>query len=186
MPSQESRRRVVLVLGGVRSGKSRYAQQLAANSRRVAVIATAEGRDEEMRQRIASHRSERPAAWTTIEAAIELPAALATCDGEFDTILVDCLTLWASNLLEHEAQNLQRVLQHGEALAEALRRSEASVILVSNEVGSGIVPDNELGRLYRDVLGGINQRIAAVADEVVLLVAGCPLVIKQAREAVAQ
>jgi len=184
MHSQDSRRRVVLVLGGVRSGKSRYAQQLAACGGRVAVIATAEGRDEEMRQRIARHRNERPASWTTIEAPIELPSALTEAGGRFDTLLVDCLTLWASNLLEHAAGNTDRVFQYGQSLADALKHCHASVVLVSNEVGSGIVPDNELGRLYRDVLGGLNQRIATVADEVVLLVAGCPLVIKQAGEAV--
>ena len=186
MPSQESRRRVVLVLGGVRSGKSRFAQELAARGGRVAVIATAEGRDEEMRRRIANHRQQRPPSWTTIEAPIELPAALTGLGGKFDTILVDCLTLWASNLVEREERNVERVFQHSEALAEALLRCDASVVLVSNEVGSGIVPDNELARLYRDVLGAINHRIAAIADEVVLLVAGCPLVVKHAEEAVAR
>jgi len=186
MSPQDSRRRVVLVTGGVRSGKSRYAQELAASSDSVAVIATAEGRDEEMRLRIANHREQRPASWTTVEAPIDLPAALTDSGNKFDTILVDCLTLWASNLLEDERCSVERVLQHGEALVNALRTCRASVILVSNEVGSGIVPDNELSRVYRDALGGINQRIAAAADEVVLLVAGCPLVIKRAGEAVAQ
>ena len=186
MSPQQSRRRIVLVTGGVRSGKSRYAQELAASSGSVAVIATAEGRDEEMRLRIANHRKERPDSWATIEAPIDLPAALTDSGSRFDTILVDCLTLWASNLLEHEQGDVERVFQHGEALVKALRSCCASVILVSNEVGSGIVPDNELSRVYRDALGGINQRIAAAADEVVLLVAGCPLVIKRAQEAVAQ
>ena len=184
MPCEQSRPPVVLVLGGVRSGKSRYAQQLAARANRVAVIATAEGRDEDMQQRIAHHRKERPASWTTIEAPIDLPAALAGLDGTFDTVLVDCLTLWASNLLEREQGNLERVFQHTESLADSLRRCSASVILVSNEVGSGIVPDSELGRMYRDVLGVINQRIAAVADEVVLLVAGCPLSVKRTTETI--
>jgi adenosylcobinamide kinase / adenosylcobinamide-phosphate guanylyltransferase len=182
MPCEQSRPPVILVLGGVRSGKSRYAQQLAARGGRVALIATAEGRDEDMRQRIAHHRKERPASWTTIEAPIDLPGALNECGASFETIVVDCLTLWASNLLEREQGNLERVFQQTESLADSLHRCAASVVLVSNEVGSGIVPDNELGRVYRDVLGVINQRIAAVADEVVLLVAGCPVSIKRTTE----
>ena len=186
MPYEGSRPRVILVLGGVRSGKSRHAQDLAARGDRVAVIATAEGRDDDMRQRIARHRKERPASWMTVEAPIGLPAALSDVDGQFDTVLVDCLTLWASNLIEQEAGSTDRVFQHTQLLAETLRRCQATVILVSNEVGSGIVPDNELARQYRDVLGGINQRVAAIADEVVLMVAGCPLLIKQRAVAVAQ
>jgi len=185
MSSDDSRRRVVLVVGGVRSGKSRYAQERAKRGERVAVIATAEARDEDMRHRIERHRRERPSSWTTVEAPVALPQAIADCGQRFDTILIDCLTLWASNLLEHEAEQPDRVQGHVDRLCHALARASASVIVVSNEVGSGIVPDNELGRTYRDLLGGINQRVAAVADEVILLVAGCPMVIKQALETTA-
>jgi adenosylcobinamide kinase/adenosylcobinamide-phosphate guanylyltransferase len=184
MSAETSNGRVILILGGVRSGKSRYAQQLAAAGERVAFIATAEGRDEEMTQRIARHREERPSTWTTIEAPVEISEALLRLNGRFDTILIDCLTLWASNLMEREQQDAKRVAPHIDRLVRALQKVSCTVILVSNEVGSGIVPDNEMGRFYRDVLGNINQRVAAVADEVLLLVAGCPLVVKRAAETV--
>jgi adenosylcobinamide kinase/adenosylcobinamide-phosphate guanylyltransferase len=183
--SEQSTQKVVLVLGGVRSGKSRYAQELATRGGRVAFVATAEALDGEMRQRIQRHRDERPASWTTIEEPVRLEDAVGGCNGKFDTILIDCLTVWTANLMEHEAQDCDRVLAHGDRLAEVLRDTSCSVILVSNEVGSGIVPNNEMSRAYRDLLGGINQRVAAAADEVILLVAGCPLVIKQAAEAMA-
>jgi adenosylcobinamide kinase/adenosylcobinamide-phosphate guanylyltransferase len=175
---------VVLVLGGVRSGKSRYAQELAARGNRVAVVATAEACDDDMRRRIARHRAERPADWTTFEAPVNLEDMLLECGNQFDTILVDCLTVWTANVMQAEASDEGRVLARAKRLAEVLQSISASVILVSNEVGSGIHPDTEVGRRYRDLLGFTNQRIAAAADEVILLVAGCPLIVKQA--AVAQ
>ncbi|HZD31073.1 MAG TPA: bifunctional adenosylcobinamide kinase/adenosylcobinamide-phosphate guanylyltransferase [Candidatus Angelobacter sp.] len=168
------------MLGGVRSGKSRYAQQLAAVGERVAFIATAEGLDDDMRQRIARHREDRPASWTTIEAPLALEDALLQCGSDFDTILVDCLTVWTANLMQRAASGGDAPQAHAERLVQILHRIPASVILVSNEVGSGIVPDNELGRSYRDLLGLVNQRVAAGSDEVILLVAGCPLFVKQA------
>lgn len=180
--SEEPARRIVLVLGGVRSGKSRYAQEFAMRGKRVAFLATAEAGDDEMRQRIARHREERPASWTTIEAPIALEDALLQCGDRFDTILIDCLTVWTANLMEHESQDSDRILAHADRLAELLRSMSGSVILVSNEVGSGIVPDNEMARTYRDLLGGMNQRVAAAADEVILLVAGYPLMVKQPSE----
>ncbi len=150
--------------------------------KRVAFLATAEAGDDEMRQRIARHREERPASWTTIEAPIALEDALLQCGDRFDTILIDCLTVWTANLMEHESQDSDRILAHADRLAELLRSMSGSVILVSNEVGSGIVPDNEMARTYRDLLGGMNQRVAAAADEVILLVAGYPLMVKQPSE----
>jgi adenosylcobinamide kinase / adenosylcobinamide-phosphate guanylyltransferase len=177
--SVETGRKVVLVLGGVRSGKSQYAQECAGRRDRVAFLATAEAGDSEMRERITRHREERPASWTTFEVPIALEDALLRCDGQFDTILIDCLTVWCANLMVHEGQDCDRVLAHADRLAELLRGVSGSVVLVSNEVGSGIVPDNEMGRTYRDLLGGINQRVAAAADEVILMVAGCPLVVKK-------
>jgi adenosylcobinamide kinase/adenosylcobinamide-phosphate guanylyltransferase len=138
-----------------------------------------------MRQRIARHKEDRPASWTTFETPVALENTLEQYGSQFDTILVDCLTVWSANLLEHEGSDSDRVLAHADRLARVLRDMSCKVVLVSNEVGSGIVPDNELGRLYRDVLGGINQRVAAAADEVILLVAGCPLVIKQPSEVLA-
>ena len=175
----ETRRRVSLILGGVRSGKSQYAQECASRGDQVAFLATAEAGDSEMRQRIARHREERPASWATFEVPIALEEALLRCSAQFDTILIDCLTVWCANLMGHETQDCNRVLAHADRLAELLRSVSGSVILVSNEVGSGIVPDNEMGRTYRDLLGGINQRVAAAADEVILLVAGCPLFVKK-------
>ncbi len=181
--SEQSARRTTLVLGGVRSGKSRYAQELATRGKRVAFIATAEACDDDMRQRIARHRADRPANWTTFEAPLALEETLLTCGNQFDTILVDCLTVWTSNVMSHEASDDVRVLAHADRLADVLRRISASVILVSNEVGSGIHPNSEIGRHFRDLLGFVNQRIAAAADEVILLVAGCPLFVKQPVEA---
>ena len=180
--SEQSARRITLVLGGVRSGKSRYAQDLATRGERVAFIATAEACDDDMRQRIARHRADRPANWTTFEAPLALEDTLLKCGNQFDTILVDCLTVWTSNVMTHEASDDGRVLAHANRLAEALRNSSASVILVSNEVGSGIHPTTEIGCHFRDLLGFVNQRVAAAADEVVLLVAGCPLFVKQLAE----
>ena len=183
--SEQSSRRVVLVLGGVRSGKSHYAQELATRGNRVAFIATAEALDDDMRQRIARHRQERPASWTTFESPVDIEDVLLECGDKFDTILVDCLTVWTSNVMHREAGDTDRILARADRLAQVLGKIRSSVILVTNEVGSGIVPDNELGRAYRDMLGFVNQRVAAAADEVILLVAGCPLVIKQPTEALA-
>lgn len=183
--SEQSSRRVVLVLGGVRSGKSHYAQELATRGNRVAFIATAEALDDDMQQRIARHRQERPASWTTFETPVDIDDVLLQCGEKFDTVLIDCLTVWTSNVMQHEGCDVERILARADRLAEVLRKVRSSVILVTNEVGSGIVPDNELGRTYRDMLGFVNQRVAAAADEVILLVAGCPLVIKQPAEALA-
>jgi len=152
-------------------------------SQRVAFIATAEGRDDDMRRRIARHRSDRPASWTTFETPLALEETLQQCGNEFDTILVDCLTLWTANLMQHEGSDEGSVLARAYRLAKVLRSIPACVILVSNEVGSGIHPDSEIGRAYRDLLGFVNQCVAAAADEVILLVAGCPLVVKESAEA---
>jgi len=183
--SERSARRVTLVLGGVRSGKSRYAQELASRGQRVAMIATAEACDDDMRQRIARHRAERPVNWTTFEAPLAVEDTLLEYGNQFDVVLVDCLTVWTANIMQAEASDERRILARAGRLAEALRSISASVVLVSNEVGSGIHPTTEIGCAYRDLLGFVNQRIAAAADEVILLVAGCPLIIKQPVEALA-
>ncbi len=174
------KRTVALVLGGVRSGKSRWAQDFAMRGRTVGFLATAEALGDEMRTRIERHQAERPASWTTVETPIDLPAAITDCGTRCDMLLVDCLTVWTANLLTAEQCDRERILARAERLCEALCSTPASVVLVSNEVGSGIVPIEEMTRLYRDLLGEINQRIARVADEVVLLVAGCPLWVKPA------
>ncbi len=171
---------VTLVLGGARSGKSSYAQALAKGwPSPVVVIATAEPLDEEMRSRIEAHRRLRPEHWTTLECPRRFPrlASLAPIGG----VVVDCLTLWASNrLLERpEAARLaEELCCELEGFVDEARQLSAELVLVSNEVGMGIVPDNPLGRAFRDVLGALNQRAATAADRVVFMVAGLPLTIK--------
>jgi adenosylcobinamide kinase/adenosylcobinamide-phosphate guanylyltransferase len=164
---------LTLVLGGARSGKSRYAEGLiGALPPPWIYIATAEASDEEMALRIKAHRARRGADWRTVEAPRDLAAALA---GRGTTpVLVDCLTLWLSNLLLAEADIDKEI----ERLEKSLTEIAAPVVLVANEVGSGIVPDLPLGRKFRDLQGILNQRMALRADRVVLLVAGLPLPLK--------
>ena len=165
--------RLTLVLGGARSGKSRYAEGLiTALPRPWIYVATGEALDAEMGERIAAHRARRGEGWTTIEAPRALAAALT--EEAAAPVLVDCLTLWLSNLMMAEAA-IEDEIEH---LVAALAKARAPVVVVANEVGSGIVPDNALGRRFRDLQGGLNQRIAAQADRVVLMVAGLPLTLK--------
>jgi adenosylcobinamide kinase/adenosylcobinamide-phosphate guanylyltransferase len=172
---------VTLVLGGVRSGKSRFAQQLAERAERVAFIATAERRDDdEMLAKIERHRSERPRHWITIEEPLLLPRAVQRSAKDHDVVLIDCLTLFASNLLEAYREDRAQYQFHIDQLCSALCTAQCSVILVSNEVGSGVVPAYELGRRFRDLVGEINQRVASVADSVLLMVAGLPFPLKGA------
>jgi adenosylcobinamide kinase / adenosylcobinamide-phosphate guanylyltransferase len=165
--------RLTLVIGGARSGKSRYAESLVtALPPPWIYAATGQGLDAEMTARIAAHRARRGAGWTTVEAPRDLAAAL-TAHAKAP-MLVDCLTLWLSNLMMAEAQIEPEI----DRLVQALAEATAPVVLVANEVGSGIVPDNALARRFRDLQGGLNQRIAAQADQVVLVVAGLPLYLK--------
>ncbi len=180
-PARDSARDVTLVLGGVRSGKSRYALQLAARAQRVVFLATAERReDDEMQRKIERHRAERPQHWTTIEEPLDLAGAIGSVTN-CDLLLIDCLTLFAGKLLDVHGENLPAITASVDALCTALNASHCSVVLVSNEVGSGVVPAFELGRRYRDLLGEINQRVAAIADHVFLMVAGLPLTLKSPR-----
>jgi len=166
---------LTLVLGGARSGKSRYAESLiAALPPPWVYVATAEAGDHEMAARIRAHRSRRGASWQTIEAPRDLPAALAACENM--PVLIDCLTLWLSNLLLASADIDTEIGSLEKALAGAV----TPIVLVANEVGSGIVPDHLLGRKFRDLQGLLNQRIAARADRVVLMVAGLPVAVKGA------
>ena len=176
---QSQSKSVILVLGGVRSGKSRYAQQLAERADAVTFIATAERRDDaEMHAKIERHRADRPAHWTTVEEPLRLASAIKQAGSMGDVVLVDCLTIFAANLLE-AAQSDQGVQQASiEDLCDALHGASGTVLLVSNEVGSGVVPAYASGRRYRDLVGEINQRVATIADTVLLLVAGLPLVLK--------
>ncbi len=165
--------RLTLVLGGARSGKSRYAESLiTALPPPWIYVATGQGLDAEMAARIGAHRARRGAGWTTVETPRELAGALAAHAQA--PVLVDCLTLWLSNLMMAEAP----IEAEFDRLAQALHKATAPIVLVANEVGSGIVPDNALARRFRDLQGGLNQRIAARADHVVLVVAGLPLFVK--------
>jgi adenosylcobinamide kinase/adenosylcobinamide-phosphate guanylyltransferase len=176
---QETRQgSVTLVLGGARSGKSRYAQQLAEQSRHVVFVATAKASDEEMRAKIERHREDRPKEWPTVEEPLDLPKVLAEHEIESEVIVVDCLTIFAANLLEAEGEDSAAIGGRVEALCEALRTAQCTVVLVSNEVGSGVVPPYPVGCRFRDLLGEINQKVARVADDVVLMVAGLPLALK--------
>ena len=164
----------LFILGGARSGKSRYAESLAKGQK--LYVATAEASDEEMVQRIAAHRLQRGPSWETFEVPLDLVGALQTIDGKGRFILIDCLTIWLSNLMIVKLD----VQRETEMLCNVLKKIKAQVVLVSNEVGLGIVPANALARTFRDEQGFLNQRIAEVADEAVFIAAGLPLVLKKA------
>lgn len=164
--------RIELVLGGARSGKSRYAEgRIAASPAPWTYLATGRAWDDEMRARVALHQRRRDDRWHTSEVPLHLAAAL---DGTGHPVLIDCLTLWLTNLLLEEHD----IGQAASALLDALARRRAPTVLVGSEVGMGIVPENALARRFRDEAGLLHQRIAAVADRVVLVVAGLPLVVK--------
>ena len=163
-----------IVIGGARSGKSRLAEQLVTIAGRARIyIATAEGRDDEMRARIAAHQADRGADWQTVEAPHELSAALATVP-EGAVVLIDCATLWLTNRLLAGAD----LDAETDALLTALAACKARVVVVTGEVGWSIVPDNALARQFRDAQGRLNQRLAAEAGLVVAVIAGLPLVLK--------
>jgi len=167
----------LLIVGGVRSGKSRFAVERLSPDARIVFVATAEARDESMAKRIARHRAERPSRWSTVEAPFDLVATLQGLEGTCDGILVDCLTLWVSNLLLRGDRD-DAILEQVEALAGLLGRLHSSITLVSNEVGEGVHPETAMGLRFRDLLGSANQRVAAACDTVVLMVAGIPLTVK--------
>ena len=178
-------RRMILLLGGARAGKSTYAMRLAQDGERTSVdevcfIATAQGLDEDMTKRIARHRAERSPHWRTIEEPCQIDEALRQAS-EARIVIVDCLTLFVSNWLmrhedEHECEQFVRRITRN--FLELTRTRQQTLICVSNEVGLGVVPDTDLGRVFRDLLGRVNQEFAAAADEVYLLIAGLPLQLK--------
>jgi len=179
----DGRSRLVLVTGGARSGKSRFAEDLAgtlAGGGPVVYVATATPGDAEMAARIARHRARRPATWATLEAPRDLAAALGQAPMGGRAVLVDCLTLWLSNRYLEAPHGLTEAEVDALAglLVAALRSCPVPVVAVSNEVGWGVVPDHPLGRAFRDGLGLLNQRVAAAADQVFLLVSGLPLTLK--------
>ncbi|WP_454797715.1 bifunctional adenosylcobinamide kinase/adenosylcobinamide-phosphate guanylyltransferase [Novosphingobium lindaniclasticum] len=163
------------VLGGARSGKSRHGQALVEGvPGRLVYIATGQALDDEMEARIARHREDRGPRWSTLEAPMELVEAIGKAAGEADAVLVDCLTLWLSNLMLAEAALQPRF----DALCRAIADCPKSLVLVANEVGMGIVPETSLGRRFRDEAGRLNQQVAATVDHAVLVAAGLPLVLK--------
>ncbi|MCF8061140.1 MAG: bifunctional adenosylcobinamide kinase/adenosylcobinamide-phosphate guanylyltransferase [Deltaproteobacteria bacterium] len=168
---------IILVLGGARSGKSSWAlQYVERNYRSRLFLATAEVLDEEMEERVQLHREARGPEWTLVEEPLDLAGALQTrCSGA-DGVLVDCLTVWLSNVLIREGKAGARVYQ--ERLLQALESRMRSTVLVSNEVGMGIVPEHPLARAFRDEAGALNQAVAEAADRVVLLAAGLPVWLK--------
>jgi adenosyl cobinamide kinase/adenosyl cobinamide phosphate guanylyltransferase len=167
----------LLILGGARSGKSRFAVDGLAPRGRAVFVATAEGRDEEMAKRIARHRAARPSHWATVEEPLELVRVLRGLEGTTDRIVVDCLTLWVSNRLLRGDDD-DTILEEAGALSELIERRRSSLTLVSNEVGQGVHPETACGLRFRDLLGGVNQRVAAACDTVVLMVAGIPVTVK--------
>jgi adenosylcobinamide kinase/adenosylcobinamide-phosphate guanylyltransferase len=185
--------RLTLLLGGARSGKSRTAEKMAKSlGERVLYVATAEAKDEEMRARIEAHRSKRPATWRTIEVASSVGSAVqrALVESEADVVLLDCLTMLLSNVILEGLPNAEvekldvtaaraRVSAEVDALLTSFRSCDVPWIIVSNEVGCGVVPATDLGRSYRDLLGWANQRMAEAADSVYLMVAGLPVNVSQ-------
>jgi len=174
--------RVTLVTGGARSGKSRYALARMEPYRKRAFIATAEALDGEMRDRIARHQAERADAFLTVEAPLALGEAIRWLPSGTDAAIVDCLTVWLGNLMHHFGDEEAPRREAIDALLEAVTTAPCDLVVVTNELGMGIVPDNELARRFRDEAGRLNQDVAALADEVVWVVSGLPVHLKRSRE----
>ena len=186
--------KLIFILGGARSGKSSYAETRAIElgGDKILYVATAEAKDKEMAERIEMHRSRRPAAWQTLESAQNLAGEIAKNRSHTKVILIDCLSMLVSNILVDytetegdptptivpESEIELQVHKEIEALLSLVRQNEADFIIVSNEVGMGLVPAYETGRLYRDILGRANQKIARAADEVIFMVSGLPMQVK--------
>lgn len=177
--------RITLILGGARSGKSSYALKLAEESRKsVTFIATAQAFDDEMSARIQKHKAERPASWETLELPLHIAPSVSQIKS--DVVILDCITLWVTNLLMQfvnddlvdEAPFMQASQAETEKLLAAIRNTELDWLIVSNEVGLSLVPPYQMGRVYRDALGWVNQRLAQEADKVILMVAGIPMNVK--------
>ncbi len=181
----------ILIIGGARSGKSHFAQELALRlDKPVLFVATAVAGDEEMRQRIEEHQRIRPAAWSTLEVTTHVGNQISQKIGKAQVVIVDCITLLVNNIFSQYADQTseqidaplieKKVASEISELVECINHIDASFIIVTNEVGTGLVPANKIGRLYRDLLGRANQLLAQWADEVYLMVAGLPVKIKPA------
>jgi adenosylcobinamide kinase/adenosylcobinamide-phosphate guanylyltransferase len=169
---------ITLITGGARSGKSAYALKLALEYSNRVFIATAQAIDGEMEDRIAKHKAERGDSFTTIEEPVDLAGAIKKIPEGTEVALIDCLTVWMGNLMHKHGDDAES-FQETSDLMDVLAQVPCDVILVSNEVGMGIVPDNQASRLYRDMAGRMNQEIAAIADSVILTVAGLPMELKK-------
>ncbi len=170
--------KIIFILGGARSGKSSYAVRLAKKlSKRVAFIATATYLDEEMKERIKMHKALRPRQWKVIEEDKDISSILMKLKGKYEVVLIDCLGLLVSNLLTDNLKD-REILAKIKKLISTILKVKFTIILVSNEVGCGIVPDNLLARRFRDLLGQANQMLAKIADEVIFMQSGIPLTIK--------
>jgi adenosylcobinamide kinase/adenosylcobinamide-phosphate guanylyltransferase len=174
---------VRFILGGARSGKSRYAQELAASlGRRVLYVATAEALDEEMNSRIEAHKKSRPPTWKTLEAQTDVAKAISSEIGDADVVVLDCLTLLISNLRGEDSADIEtwekRMTSELETLISLMEVTPSHFIIVSNDVSLGLVPPSTLGRAYRDILGVANQMLAKHAEEVYFMIAGIPILLK--------
>ncbi len=169
--------KITFILGGARSGKSSFALGLAQKCRQVAFVATAQALDKEMRQRIRMHQKARPGPWRTFEQPLDLAALLKKDARKFEIVIIDCLTLWISNLLL-EGIKAAAIENRAREVIRQLKKIKGRSILVANEVGLGIVPENKLARDFRDIAGRINQIAAQEADEVFFMAAGLPLRLK--------
>jgi len=170
---------IVFVIGGCRSGKSKHALQTAEKmpGNRKIYIATCVPQDNEMKQRVARHQTTRSRSWTTVVEPLKLPEAILQNSRRGDVILIDCLTLWVSNLLMEtdDEKQLEELISQ---LIDTLKKATGPIVLVSNEVGTGIVPENKLARQYRDIIGRVNQAVAKTAGKVIWMVAGIPVTVK--------
>ncbi|MEZ5691932.1 MAG: bifunctional adenosylcobinamide kinase/adenosylcobinamide-phosphate guanylyltransferase [Rickettsiales bacterium] len=167
--------KITFIIGGARSGKSWHAEQIAiSRGKKKIYIATAEPIDEEIKNRILLHQKRRGSEWITTESPIELPKQVENLSNSDNLLLIDCLTLWINNLL----YNNKNVTRYTNNLIESLKKTQSDVIIVSNEVGIGITPDNQIARQFRDYAGILHQQIAEISNSVILMVAGIPMVIK--------
>ncbi|MFO7559979.1 MAG: bifunctional adenosylcobinamide kinase/adenosylcobinamide-phosphate guanylyltransferase [Desulfobacterales bacterium] len=168
----------ILIIGGCRSGKSSHALRIAEEMKGKKIfIATCIPYDDEMKKRVDNHQRERSSDWETVEAPLDLPQAISECANRADVVLADCLTLWISNLMMEETEEKKMVMEI-DRLVHSLKNAPSPVIMVSNEVGAGIVPENLLARSFRDSAGFVNQKVAATSNRVIWMVAGIPVVIK--------
>jgi adenosylcobinamide kinase/adenosylcobinamide-phosphate guanylyltransferase len=174
---QHSVNTVTLITGGSRSGKSSHALTLAETFQRKLFIATAQALDAEMTTRIAKHKKERGMSFRTVEEPLDIAKTIRSAGNEYDIIVLDCLTVWLGNLQFH-LQTIEDRTVHVAQLLDVLDSPPCSIILVTNEVGMGIVPENDLARRFRDEAGYLNQQVARLADRVILMISGIPLVIK--------